>query len=159
MRGEVTVDPLAEHDMLQRLKVAALLAILASRDIVNLDDWALAKTVTDVSRANRTWLTELHNADQRHAEEAANSRHVRRELAVADSVQQRALDRMTAAIARHVHRATCEGGSCNRRCAARSTAGRDRTIAAVDDAIDCAVNLRWITVEEDVIKPGTARPT
>ncbi len=159
LRGEVTVDPLAEHDTLQRLKVAALLAVLASRDTVNLDDWALAKTVTDVSRANRTWLTDLHNADQRHAEEAANNRHVRRELAVVDSVQQRALDRMTAAIARHVHRATCEGGTCNRRCAARSTAGRDRTIAAVDDAIDAAVNLRWITVDEDVVKPGSARPT
>ena len=158
-RGERAADDLDGHVNLARLKVAGLLAVLdGGRIEVNLDDWSLAGTITRTSREVRTELLELVRIEERKREEASTSKHVRREAAVVDSHVNRAVEHMAASIARHVHKQACEGG-CVKRCVSRSTASAHRQLATVDDAIEHAVSLRWITSVDEHFRPGEARPS
>ena len=91
--------------------------------------------------------------DERRREESGVRKVIRREAAVVDDQSTRARDNMARAISRHIHRAKCEG-PCNRRCVTQATAGRDRQLASVDDAIEHATQLRWITPTGDALHPG-----
>jgi hypothetical protein len=157
-RGAVDVDELDAHADLARLKVAGLFAVLDERQAVTEDDWDLAGLFQRTSRGVRTVMVETIALDERRREESGVRKVIRREAAVVDDQATRARDNMARAISRHVHRAKCEG-PCNRRCVTQATAGRDRQLATVDDAIEHATSLQWITPSGDLLNTGTARPT
>jgi hypothetical protein len=156
-RGQVVLDPLDAHADLLRLKVAALLGIIDARTDVNPDDWQLAGLVMRTSRAVRNQVRTHAIREARRREDAANDRAVRRDAVLAGSAEDRARNNMAKAMARHVHKRAC-GEHCTRRCLSRATAGRDRDHATIEDAIDHAVSMRWITASESTYGPGEARP-
>ena len=138
-----------------RLRFAGLLALLDRRFNVTVEDWELARIFKATSRAVRTTIVTTVEVDTRKREESFTARVVRREAAVANDARSRATASMAKAIARYVHK----HGPATRRAAARSTATGDRANATIDDAIDEAIRLKWITLGGDVIEPGEAKPT
>jgi len=157
-RGEVQPDEYNSHATLARLKVAGLLAVLDSRLDINADDWDLSAMFQSVSHRVRSEVLEYVALEARQSEERRTATYVNRETAVVDSQVARAVERMARSIARHVHRDACEGG-CVRGCITRATAGRDRHSATIADGVEKAVSLRWITVDGEHFRPGSARPT
>ena len=157
-RGQLTLDAPDEHANLLRLKTAGVFAVLDNRRAVTLDDWALARTFMRTSNAVRSTVIAQVAIARRKTEQIYIARHVAREGAVFDDHVNRAVDRMAQAIARHVHRQNCENG-CKRRCVTQGTQSEDRRVAAIDDAIDRAVALRWIVIDGLDFTPGKAQPT
>lgn len=156
-RGEITLDPMASHRTLARLKVAGLLAVLDGRLDVNADDWRLAGDVIDASARQLAVLQADVRYDERRREQAQTERHVRRERAVEDDLSSRVLDRMARAIARRVHRL---GGELPvTRTAMQAVAGRDRAVVPIVEAVEHASARGWIVVDGDTMTPGTERPT
>lgn len=155
-RGVATgLDPLDSHTDLLRLKVAALLAVLDERLDVNAEDWRLAGMVMNASHAVRTLVAEHARQVERHREEAATGRAVRREVAVVDGQVNRTVDRCAKIIARKVR----EHGALTHGEAWRSLASRDRQQVTIDEVVEHAVSLRWLTTEGDTLLPGEAGPT
>ena len=157
-RGEIEPDELDSHATLARLKVAGLLAVLDGRTNINDQDWELAGIFQRVSHHVRAVVLAAVAIEQRKIDEAHTARHVAREGAVIDDQVGRAIERMAKAIGRHVHREQCEDG-CKQRCVSRATAGTDRALAVITDAVDRAIELKWIRVDGDAFLPGEARPT
>lgn len=156
-RGEREVDPLDAHRDLVRLKVAGLLALMASRLHIDAEDWQLAGMVLDTSDRVRSAIQWTARQKARDAEAAGTARHVRRSAEVERSAEDRARDLMAASIARHVHKDGCDGG-CRRRCVTQATASKHRQLATVDDAMDEAVGRGWIIRDGDTIARGETRP-
>lgn len=157
-RGEFQPDELDSHATLARLKVAGLLAVLDERVNITDEDWELAGVFQRTSHHVRAIVLATVQIEQRQLAEAATARHVSREGAVVDDQVARAVDRMARAIGRHVHKEQCEAG-CKIRCIRHCVAGRDRQVASIDDALARAALLKWITIVDDIVKPGEARPT
>lgn len=157
-RGQLQPDELDSHATLARLKIAGLFAVLESRIDITEDDWELAGVFQRTSHHVRAIVLATVQIEQRQLAEAATARHVSREGAVVDDQVARAIHRMARAIGRHVHRAENTDG-CTIRCVSRSTAGRDRALATVEDAVERAVLLRWIKTVDEQILPGEAVPT
>jgi hypothetical protein len=157
VRGDAHPDPLDSHRDLLRLKVAALLSILAGRWNIGPDDWALAGAVMTTSAAVRHQIQAAAAHRAAMAEKADVAKHVRRTDAVDQSGERRAVEVMTKAIARHVHKATCDG-PCVKRCVSQATPGKYRSQFSVDAALDEAANRGWIRLAGDNIHPGTVRP-
>lgn len=143
-RQEKILDSLDSHGNLSRLKVAGVLALLDGRREVSDDDWELAGTYRRHSNLVRQILLETIAISERKKEDANTARLLRREQAVAEDAAKHAVEKMARSIARHVQRAAC-GEPCSKRCIARSTASRDRQMANVDDAIEHALSMKWMT--------------
>lgn len=156
-RGEVIVDPLDAHRDLGRLKVSGLLALLAGRTNIDADDWRLAGDIYDASDRVRTGIVNAARWRAQQAEQGSIRTHVRRAAAIDDDVATRSLDAMARAIGRHVHRGRCAEG-CGRRCVSRSTSGKHREHASIDDAIEEARRRGWVITDGDEIKVGEERP-
>lgn len=148
-RQEKILDSLDSHGNLSRLKVAGVLALLDGRREVSDDDWELAGTYRRHSNLVRQILLETIAISERKKEEANTARVLRREQAVAEDAAKHAVEKMARSIARHVQRAAC-GEPCSKRCIARSTASRDRQMANVDDAIEHALSMKWMTRSGEV---------
>ena len=82
-RGQVQVNALDGHAGLYRLKVAALLALLAGRNDVTVEDWHLAATVHAASNAVRSGLIATVRERSRAADQATNARYAERAVASA----------------------------------------------------------------------------
>ncbi|MDC8982159.1 hypothetical protein PR370_06110 [Mycobacterium marinum] len=99
-----TVDPLDGHRLLVRLKVAAALMVLDSRDhkpAIDDEDWHLAGTVMEVSDRTRAWV-------QRERSQAAQRSNRGRALATAERdevISERKLQRAKQAIVRWLDKA------------------------------------------------------
>lgn len=151
-RGETILDNLDSHANLGQLKVAAALALLDNRREITDEDWELAGTYRQHSHLTREILLETIAIAERRREEAHTARLLRREQAVTDDAANHAIEKMAGSITRHIRRNTCEGG-CTRRCITQATASRDRQLASIDDAIEHAIQLRWITRHGDTYRP------
>lgn len=156
-RGELVVNELDAHRDLNRLKVAALLAVMEQRLDVNAEDWALAGMVLDTSDNVRASILTAAKMRDAEAERAATARHVGRVLATNTSEDHQALTVMARTIARHVGLGKCEGG-CKRRCVSRSTPSQYRQRVSVDDAVEHAIELGWIVQHGDIFRVGESRP-
>jgi hypothetical protein len=156
-RGVVVVDPLDAHRDLSRMKVAGLLAIMADRLTIDVDDWRLAGDVLDASDRVRTSIVTDAQRRAREKERTTTAGHIRREAAIDDDKVIRARNSMATSLARHVHRNQCDGG-CTRRCVRHSTASKHRQLATFDDAVAVAVREGWITLDGEIIKPGKETP-
>jgi hypothetical protein len=78
-RGELA-DPLAGHTILTRCKLAAALALLHKRTVINADDWQRAGTLIELSDRTRQMVVDTLAAADRQ-------RNTARALAVADREQ------------------------------------------------------------------------
>jgi len=156
-RGAVAIDPLDSHRDLSRLKVAGLLSVLAQRADIDVDDWRLAGDVLDASDRVRTSIIHAAQWRAREAERSQTAKLVRQGAAIDDGATERALASMAKAVARHVHRGACEG-PCGRSCVMRSTAGKHRKFATLDEALDEARRHGWIAFDGDHITPGPEQP-
>ena len=157
-RGTVQVAELDSHRNLVRLKVAALLGLLDGRPSVTEEDWALAGTVMDTSDAVRASIEAYARWKTQRSEQATQAKLVGRAAALDDSAEHRAIVSMAKALATHIHGASCTKG-CTRGCVTRSTAGKHRKIATVDEAIAEAVRMGWVVADKDgALTAGGAQP-
>uniref|UniRef100_UPI00403FD236 hypothetical protein n=1 Tax=Streptomyces sp. DSM 41540 TaxID=3448657 RepID=UPI00403FD236 len=162
-RGEAAgegVGPLDSHAPVMKIKVSSLLAILAGRLHVTVEDWELAETVWAASCAARDWVI-AYSERQRRAEAekrtvARISEELRLEQAKAMAENERAdkaVDRLATRLAGVVHQA---GGATRKELRAK-VAGRDKK--HVSSALELAVLRGWIEEEAGRITPGRSRPT
>lgn len=164
VRGEGDPDPFASHGDLMRLKVAAVLAILEHRGLVNEEDWRLAGTVTAVSRQVRRDVQATLERIDRGKDDANADRTARRELRVEDTKAHRALQSASKSVANVVAthdeqgRHKDQGGGCTRRCFSQAIASKHRELIAVDDIISQAQRNGWIIEEGDRWTLGESRP-
>ena len=150
-------DPLDGHVMLCRLKVAALLGVLDGRLDVNETDWGLAGMVIATSRAVRSFVLEADRQANRQRDRYADAKAVSRALAVDDTRERRALDKMMRRVAVVAHGEPARvftRAQLNSECA-----GRDREFASVDDAIAASELRKWLTRVGAGWQAGTVSPT
>lgn len=162
MTGEQQRDQADAHQILVRLKTAALLAILDGRVDVGDDDWQLAHTIVTTSRAIRRTVEGTIGHLQQQKEHAAVERHARREVTVEATKEARALESASKALARAVHRHADAkehpDPGCTRRCITQAIASKHRAVVTVDDALADAEHRRWITPSDGRWTPGDSRP-
>jgi hypothetical protein len=144
LRGEADTDPLDAHRMLNRLKIAGVLAVLDQRLDINLDDWHLAECILSTSDGIRRWVLDEVRRQEQARSYADLSRHADRAVAAEAAAHAAALHRAARAAWRAASKAAEEGGKATHRDIARSVAGRDRKVVSVEEAIDEAVRLDWL---------------
>lgn len=139
-------DPLDSHAGLVRCKLAALLALLDCRGEVTEDDWQLARTVWDVSRAMRARVIEYGREEARKVAEARDDAAVTRaeRIAVASGQVGSKVERIAERLALTIHK---KGAAATRRDATKLLNSRDRGL--FPEALEHAVAQGWLTVDED----------
>lgn len=156
-RGQLALDLLDSHRDLVRLKVAMMLAYLdGGRFGVTRDDWDLAGAVMDTSDEVRSWI--LATAKQKAAaeESSAARRAAAREIAVASTVETKALASAAKSVGKKVHKA---GGEVGRSDLMRSVASKHRALVSLDDILAEAERLEWITpIDGETWGPGRSAP-
>jgi primosomal protein N' len=157
MRGEVTVAPFDSHRPLQRLKVAALLALLESRWNVSEEDWQLAEVFVANSDAVRDALLVYARTEAAKEKERKVAEQVDVAVRTAAEVTQipAAVERVARNIARRVHAA--EAAVCSRGDVRRAQKSSDRKF--VDAAIDFAEQRGWLRAEDTMLAAGGSRPS
>lgn len=152
------------HASLNRLKVAAVLAISEGRTGITADDWTLAGTIQSISDTTRTWIQRrLSHAAEVQLEQRTKAR-TRQAVAVSEAVDDAKVRRVARTIGNRVHR---DGGEPVARGEARkSLASPDR--AYFDAGLDLAVRVGWVVVEKrahhrtgdrnEVLLPGKETP-
>jgi hypothetical protein len=154
MRG-ADRDPGDSHATLARLKVTALLAVLARRTRVAPSDWQLAAEVMVVSSTVRDGITNALRIAAKAAEDAATAKHVRRELTVDSSRETAALRSAARSVGNVVRR---HDHDCRRTCLTKAIGSKYRALIAVDDAIAEAERRDWITPHGEHWVPGKESP-
>lgn len=162
-RGDKTVPASEAHDPLVRLKTAALLALLDQRLVVDDTDWHLAGVITTTSRTIRVAVQNTLEVVERAKEEAFVKKHARREIAVEESKETRALASATKSVANvvakhHEHGDHVMPDGCTERCLSRAIASSHRRVVAPDEVIAEAERRGFITRREGRFHPGDARP-
>lgn len=163
VRGQLEVAAGDEHQMLVRLKTAALLALLDHRIDVSTDDWDLAGVITGVSRRIRHTIEGTLTVLSQLREQARADRQAHLEIHVEDKKGQRALTSAAKSIANVVrrHHETSMHAmpvGCAKRCLLSAMAGKHKELVGADVAIGEAERLEWITADGDRWTPGQARP-
>ncbi|MFE2017563.1 hypothetical protein ACFW9O_05835 [Streptomyces sp. NPDC059499] len=154
------VGPLDSHAPVMKIKVASLLAILAGRLHVTVEDWALAETVWLASCAARNWVI-AYSERQRKAEaekrtQARITEEVRLDhakLLADDARTDKAVDRLATRLALLVH----EAGPASRSALRTKVAGRDKKHVA--DALNLAALRGWLDEADGKLTPGRSRPS
>jgi hypothetical protein len=139
-----TTGELDGHALLNRIKIAAAIALMEGRYEVTEDDWGLSGRIQTVSDMTREWVqsriaNERAKQGQQRAEAKAN------EAVVVDhKLSDAVVGRVAGVIARAVHRAGDKGLTKNG--AKQAVAKRDRDNYAA--GIEFAVAAGWITEVE-----------
>lgn len=136
------------HELMLRLKVAAILAIWNGMMGVGLDDWDLAGAIVARSNLVRQSMEEtliLESARQRDIR-AKGQAHVAR--VVKSELENHDLDRVAQKVSRKVIRDGCEGG-CPRVHIKNAMNSADRKKVSVSDAIDYALGREWLARTPD----------
>ena len=160
-RGRLLLDPLDSHRDLSRLKVAALLGVMAGRCSIESEDWDLAGIILDTSDAVRRWVANTNQAAEQQREDWRTRTTVTRQRVVAQALEadhhQRAVTGGARAMARHAHKRA--GHTITRRELSRAPAGKQRDAAGIDEMIAHAEEMCWIRADGDGWCAGKARPT
>lgn len=141
VRGELEPDALDTHRDQVRMKVAALLGILDGRLCVSREDWELAGVVMATSNAVRNWVIEHARLQARRSEDARTAALARRDAALQDEAQRRALISGAKSIARRVHKV---GGESKFSVVRAAVASKHRELVSVEDMLTHAVEEKWI---------------
>lgn len=144
-RGEIEVPELDGHAGLIKVKVAAMLALLADRQHVTEDDWQLAEMVWEASCGVRDHLVERAQreaaAERQREEDAKVLQVVREHEAKAEATVQ--VERLARLVRKHASQVGgITWGELNRR-----MASRDRK--ALRKAVDLAEARDWVFSEGD----------
>src|SRR5205814_9707144 len=119
------------------------------------EDWHLAGTVWEVSRAVRDEVAlRARDRDMLH-EQAINARLARREIAIEDTKEQRALKSAARTVYRRAARAPTVA---TRPELTLAISGRDRRLISADDAIRHAIAEGWLVEGPDGFAVGAAAP-
>jgi hypothetical protein len=160
-RGTATAPPMDEHDYLTKSKLAALLALMEDRYLVNEEDWSLAGVMYATSSNVRAAMVKYGKA--RNAEEAQekNKAHATKE-GMAESASEEAREahsaqrRVAKRIGNLVHDQSDirTVGAVNRKLARRDQNDHDMVAAAWG----IAESEGWVTVDGKNVEPGDQRP-
>lgn len=154
MTGAKVVEQMEAHNYLVRLKMAAILALMEKRWLVNDDDWHLAGVMAETSRNVRVYVQAIVKAQQARVGAAKIRGAVAESAAVEADLTQRSLNRASRAVARAAHRR----GVLTAREAAQCIAGRDRQNVTVEQALDRALAEGWIAIDGEHWKRGRSKP-
>jgi SAM-dependent methyltransferase len=158
--GTITVPRLDAHRNLTKLKLAALLALLEWRSVVDEEDWRLAGVMWDTSCKVRDHALAAGQVAEAHGRFTRNQHYAERE-GMAEVARQRVRDasssvaRVARLIAKHVHNPADPArtiGEVNRRL--KSDSGRPY----LTEALHCAEGEGWIEVDGDQVTPGLSKP-
>ncbi|MFF4823129.1 DUF3987 domain-containing protein [Streptomyces sp. NPDC001312] len=145
VRGEVDVPELDGHAGLMKVKMAALLALLADREAVTEEDWELAESMWAHSCAVRDSLVRRAQreaeAERKRQEDAKVQAELRAHLAKSDA--DRSLERVAGLVRKHASQV----GGITFGYLNRALASRDRPL--MTKAIDLAEVRGWVVVEGD----------
>ena len=155
LRGELVVATLDAHRTLHRLKLAGLLSDLDGRRGVNLDDWRLADELLRTSDRLRTGVLAALQTEHDRKEGASIARLVRREVAVADTAERRALLSGAKSMGRVAHAA---GEPVTRGELSRAVAGKHKGLVSVDDMIAHAIAEGWLEPDGERYRAGRSQP-
>lgn len=143
-----------------RVKLASLLAILAGRRHVNVEDWQLALMLWQASCATRDAILAYSAAQRRQEQEKRTTARIEEEVRVdhakqlaEDARADRAVERLALRVAVRVR----EKGPQTRRAIRDSTAGRDKRY--LPDAYAYAVLREWVVEEDKRFVPGPVPPS
>lgn len=95
-------DVLDGHLLLAQLKVAAALAILEERADVIDEDWSLAGTIIAKSTATRSRIQQAMDAKRKQVNAARGKDEAERQLIVAETMEDRAMDRAVRGVKRRL---------------------------------------------------------
>lgn len=149
------MNPLDSQAPVMRVKLASLLAILAGRRHVTVEDWQLAQILWEASRATRDAILVYSQAQRRLEQEKRTTARIEEEVRV-DHAKQLAEDTRTdKAVERLAMRlavAARDAGPQTRKTVRTRTAGRDKRY--VNDAFAYAVLREWVVEEDGGFVPG-----
>jgi hypothetical protein len=158
---EQTVSALDSHAPVMKIKVGSLLAILAGRLHVTVDDWQLAELVWAASCITRDNVVAYSVRQRREEQEKRTQARIGEELQLEQAKElagearaDKAVDRIATRVALLVHD---EGGETTRKTVRNKFAGRDKKHMV--DAINLAILRGWITDSEGGLAPGRSRPS
>jgi len=155
-RGEVNPAQLDTHRDLVRMKVAGLLAYIdEGRLNVAVEDWELAGMVMRKSDAVRAWVVEAARIKANRDNSARHAVAAAREVTVAETLEQRALDSGSKSIGRKVHKV---GTKLTKTDLKDAVASKHRSAASIDDMITHAEQKGWVKRVEGGWEPGESRP-
>jgi len=157
LRCDLAPGSLDAHRTLHRLKLAGLLAVLEHRSTVDDDDWRLAEELLRASDRLRASAIAAVRLDGERREEASIARVVRRETAVADTAERRALVSGARSMARKAHAAGDE--PLTRGDLSRATAGKHKGLVSVDDMLAHAIAEGWLEPDGDSYRAGRSQPS
>ncbi|MFJ7523930.1 hypothetical protein ACIQ1S_03295 [Streptomyces griseus] len=162
VRGEVPAEelnPLDSHAPLMRVKLSALLALLAGRRHVTAEDWRLAALLWEASCATRDAVLEYSAAQRRAEQEKRTMARIEEEVRVDHAKQvaegaraDRTVERLATRLAALVH----EHGPQTRKTVRSRTAGRDKR--HLGDAFSYALLREWVAEEDGRFLPGPVPP-
>jgi hypothetical protein len=148
-------DGYNSHRPLTLVKIAALLALLASRTEVTREDWDLAALVWNASTAVRDALLALRERERSAQAEAKKAVLVDQARAVQEATG--GMDPVIDRVARWLARKVRTEGVWTSGELRRSMAGRDRQW--FKDAAEYALSQEWIAASEDgTAVPGVSEP-
>jgi Bifunctional DNA primase/polymerase, N-terminal len=159
-RGTLVLDTLDAHRDQNRLKEAAMLAILSGRLQVSGEDWRLAGMVLDASDSVRRWIMGRSAAAQQKIEDERTGVAVRRQRIAGRALDADAHERAVVGGARAMaRRAARSAGSVTRRDLIVATAGQHRQNAAVEEMLSRAEELDWLRPVGDEWIAGGSEPS
>lgn len=128
------------HALLNRVKIAAAVALMEDRYDITDDDWNLAGDIQAISDRARAWVQRRLAAEQEKEGDKRATARAKEAVVVDRSVSDARIGRVARVIARAVHRA----GDCglSRGVTESKVASRDR--GDVDAAIEFAIAAGWI---------------
>lgn len=146
------------HALLNRVKIAAAVALMEDRLEVSADDWELAGRIQSISDATRTWVQAVLTSKRREiGEQRANARA--REAVVIDETREREkVARAAKTIARRVHKV----GPVSRSAARKALAPNDRKPWFLR-GLEFAEDAGWVRLEHlengvERVAPGEVAP-
>jgi hypothetical protein len=156
LRGKTEgMDGFNSHRQATLIKIAGLLALLAGRNVINEDDWELAKVMWRTSCAIRDRLIAARERDEIKKAEDRTKRDVERATAVAKATG--VLDGPTEKVARRFVSVIGEEGPQKIGYLNRKISPRNRGL--IPDAVEMALEEGWLKRgDDDVLEIGSKRP-
>lgn len=153
-------DGLNGHAMLNRIKIAAAVAIMENRLNVSPDDWELAGQIHAASDATRAWVQSVLSQQRRALGERRAEARAHEAIVVDAALERDKTSRAAKTIARKVHR---EGRGLPHNEARKSLSSKDRKDGWYEPGLLFAESAGWVRVERDdqgaeTVFPGESKP-
>lgn len=163
VRGMVDPSELNQFDSqapVMRVKLASLLAILAGRQHVNVEDWKLAHLLWQASCATRDAVLEYSTAQRRAEQEKRTTARIVEEVRVDHAKQlaeEKRTDRVVERLALRISAYVQAQGPQTRKVLRGRAAGKEKRL--MSDAYDYAVLREWLVEADGRFAPGPVPPS